>query len=55
MKYAMYVIAAIIVIYWAVAFFLLHALPTIHIILILALASVVIGKRYDQTHGHFLD
>jgi len=55
MKYALYVIAAIIVIYWAIAFFLLHALAPIHVMLILAVACVVIGTRYDQTHGHFLD
>jgi len=53
MKYTMYVISALIIIYWAVAFFFLHALPTIHIILLLAIACFIIGNRYG--HGHFLE
>jgi len=53
MKSLLYVIAVIFVIYWAIAFFALHAAPTIHIVLFLALATFIIGNRYG--HGHFLE
>ncbi len=53
MKYALYVIAAIMVIYWAVALFALHGPASISLILILAVACLYIGTRYG--HGHFLE
>ncbi len=53
MKYAMYVIPAIILVYWAIEFFALHAQPSIHILLVLAAATFFISYQYN--HGHFLE